>query len=376
MTVLEHRAEEGRTIDLERESEQIRVGAVTAGHEREQWDELASRSPLAHMHQCLWWAEPLAAFNVTTRVLGCWKGQELIGGALFRSFAVPLLKLSILECSNGPIFREWQPAFADAFLAGVRRLAREARSVAVFFRGCPNPDVHRDLLRAFGAGDPRVHLAPGSVEGVLDLRDRSLDGLRKNFRKGTKWSIKKALTGPIRVERLTTSEQLRGAYETWMATARRKSFLDVRPWPALEPVLRHSVNNGLGCVLGTFLEEKLLASAFVTYVGEKASFVYGGYADGAERYQPTHILQLMALQESLARGMRFYTFGNLISHGMNRQSGVDQFKLGFGAVPRQNLDTITWERRPLLVRGMKWFRGHKLGSRLEKLLRARFSREQ
>jgi len=356
---------------VELSSEKVRVGPVTTEGERRAWNELASRSAMAHMHQCLWWSEPLTVFNVSTRVLGCWKGKQLAGGALFRSVPVPFLGMSLTECLNGPIFQEWSPQWADAFVEGIRELARAARSITVVIRSCPNPAVHRDLLEAFRRAHLRISLTPGEVEGVLFLRNRTMDDLRRGFREGTRRSLKKGLAAPVRVERLTRDDELRSAHEAWMATARRKSFLDVRPWRALEPVLRHCVESGLGSVLGTLLEDRLIAAVFVTYIGETACFVYGGYRDNAEPYRPTHLLQLAAIQESLDRGMSAYTFGGLTSHGEPRLSGVDQFKLGFGAVPQGHLDTITWERRASWHRGLRWFRSHRIGQQLERIVRRR-----
>jgi lipid II:glycine glycyltransferase (peptidoglycan interpeptide bridge formation enzyme) len=212
------------------------------------------------------------------------------------------------------------------------------------------------------------------VEGVLPLAGQTLEGLRKDFRKGTKWSLKKGLSGPVRVARLTSDSELRQAYDAWKATAKRKGFLGVRPWPALQPVLRHCVDNSLGSVLGTLLDDRVLAAVFVTFIGKTASWVYGGYVDGSETYQPTHVLQYAAFQESLERGMNAYTFGYLVSEGESQKNGVDDFKLGFGAIPSRNLDTITWECRPLANRCLEWSRRQTLGKRIEKLLKKRLYR--
>jgi lipid II:glycine glycyltransferase (peptidoglycan interpeptide bridge formation enzyme) len=156
-----------------------------------------------------------------------------------------------------------------------------------------------------------------------------------------------------------------------MATANRKSFTDVRPWTGLHPVLRYCVDNRLGSVHGSFLDEKLLAAAFVVQVGNAAAWVYGGYTDGAEKYSPTQVLQFEAIRESLERGMDTYNFGNLIGDGQPAGRGVDEFKLGFGAVPQRHLDTIIWKRKPLLYSTIERLRRGWIGARIE----ARFKRK-
>jgi lipid II:glycine glycyltransferase (peptidoglycan interpeptide bridge formation enzyme) len=168
---------------------------------------------------------------------------------------------------------------------------------------------------------------------------------------------------------LTAPEDLAQAYAAWIATANRRSFTDVRPWTGLEPVLRHCIDNRLGSVLGSFLEERLLAAAFVVHLGKTTAYVYGGYMDGAEKYSPTHVLQFEAIRESVNRGMAAYNFGNLISEGNSAGRGVDEFKLGFGAVPQRRLDTIVWKRKPLLYHSIEQLRRWRMGGKLEALLK-------
>ncbi len=54
---------------------------------------------------------------------------------------------------------------------------------------------------------------------------------------------------------------------------------DVRPWAALKPVLRCCTDQDLGFVLAAYLEDRMLASIFVTQIGRDAVYVYGGYRD-------------------------------------------------------------------------------------------------
>lgn len=345
---------------------EVQIRPITTPMELQEWDQFVTRSSVGHMQQCRWWADPLKEIGVVTHILGCWKGETLLGGALFRSVPVPILGMTITECLSGPIFCEWQSDWADLFVRRLRELAKDVNSVTVSIQGCRSKDVHQDLVRAFDRQELKVSLTRGVLEAVLLLEERAMEDLWDNFRTLTKRSVKKGLAGPIRVERLTIPRDLIRAYESWMATARRQKFSRIRAWPAIEPVLRHSVDSGAGQVLATFLDDRLLASVFVTHIGESSSYVYGGYMDGAESYRPTHVLQYVAIQEAIERGMTTYTFGELNEEPS--WTGVDQFKLGFGASPQRNLDTITWERRPVCHRLIEWIRGMGVGKTLENLL--------
>ncbi|MGH7509744.1 MAG: lipid II:glycine glycyltransferase FemX [Gemmatimonadales bacterium] len=350
-------------------SPRLRVGPVATPAEREAWNDLATRSPVGHRHQCLWWMEPLERYGFASRAIACWKGDRLVGGALFRSYAVPLTGSTVAECLDGPIFLNWDSAWADEFVAGLVEMAREVDSIAVIIRDCPREDVHRDVLAALRRAGLRTELAPGVADAVLPLEGRTIDQIRSGFNHGTRGRVRKGLGGPLQVRQLTVSQDLVHAYAAWIATASRKSFTDVRPWLGLEPVLRHCIDNRLGSVLGSFLDDRLLAAAFVVYVGETAAWVYGGYVNGAEKHSPTHVLQFEAIRESLERGIGRYNFGNLISEGQPSGRGVDEFKLGFGAVPQRHLDTIVWKRKPLLYAAIERFRRARLGGHLESLFK-------
>src|SRR5919108_1352269 len=109
------------------------------------------------------------------------------------------------------------------------------------------------------------------------LRQQARVTSRACFLQGTKWSVKKGQQGPISVRRITRSEGLRQAHGAWRATSARRGFSDIRPWATMEPVLRHSVDDGLGSVPASFLEEGLLAAIFFAHVGKTATGIYAGY---------------------------------------------------------------------------------------------------
>jgi hypothetical protein len=354
-------------------SVKLRVGPITTMAEREAWDDLAARSVVGHRHQCLWWMEPLDRYGFRCCPLGCWKGDQLVGGALFRSYGVPFTRSAVSECLDGPIFLHWESEWAEEFLAALVNMARQVNSMAVVIKDCPHPDVHRDVQAALQRGGFSTTLIPGPADAVLPLEGRTLDQVRSGFNHGTKSRIKKGQKG-VSTRRLTRSEDLAQAYAAWIATANRKSFTDVRPWPGLEPVLRHCVDHGLGSVLGSFADEKLLAAAFVVHVGRTAAWVYGGYMDGAEKYNPTHVLQFEAIRESLERGLIAYNFGNLLADTQPTARGVDEFKLGFGAVPQRHLDTIIWRRKPVLYASIERLRRGRIGRGLEALLKSKLVR--
>jgi lipid II:glycine glycyltransferase (peptidoglycan interpeptide bridge formation enzyme) len=120
-------------------------------------------------------------------------------------------------------------------------------------------------------------------------------------------------------------------------------------------------------VFASFAREELLAAIYVTYVGSAAAYIYGGFADGAERHRPNHVLHLEAIAAALERGCDGYNLGSLSIEG------VDQFKLGFGAVPVTRTDTVVWVRRAALYGVMQRLRRQRVGPALEAFMRRRLA---
>ena len=358
------------TSDESADPREIRCGVISVG-DRQRWDDWVAVSPAGHMHQSFWWAAPLQMFGLSSTVVAAWTGERLIGGTLFRSTTLPRLPLTIAESLDGPTFEAWQPSYARPYAQAIASFADRSRALAVVIRDCPDPGLHRDLTEALRLLRGDVVLSRGVTDAVLDIAGQTGEGLSRGFSQGLRRSVKKARANAVQVTRLEDDDSLKAAYDTWMATAQRKGFDSVRPWPALEPVLRHSVASGAGVVFGARVDGVVVASIFVTYIGRAASYVYGGQLDGAEAFASSSLLQLSAIDEAIERGLPEYSFGVLPAHGDPRQSGIDQFKLSFGARPRPALDTITWRRHVVLYESLVRVRRHPVGARIERALRRR-----
>jgi hypothetical protein len=318
--------------------------------------------------------EPLNRYGFQIQALGCWLGDRLVGGALFRTYSVPLTPITVTECLDGPIFQEWEAGWADPFVAGISSLALTAGSTVLVIQDCSHPEVHRDVTATLHRLGHKMTLKPGRSDAVLPLRGRTMEEIWKGFNHGTRQRIKKARANGLTVRRLSRPEDLVQAYGAWLATAHRKSFSDVRPWGSLEPVIRQCLDQNKGSVLATYYGETLLAAAFITHIGDTAAYVYGGYVDGAQKHSPTHVLQYEAIRESLERGLAAYNFGGLLSLTEPEAHGVDEFKLGFGAAPRQRSETIVWRRNPVRYALMEGLRRGPIGRILESTMKQQLIR--
>lgn len=348
-----------------------RIVQVQSPEERAQWDAFVERAPDGGMTQCFWWADPLRRYGVGARAIGVWRDDAPVGGALLRSIPVPAIRGAVTECLDGPVFTDWRPEWAAQLVAGVVDLAAETASVTVTLKDCRRADVVEGLAVALEAAGRRLSRRPGAREAIVPLEGRDLDDVVRGFHKGTRRAIRTGQRGPARVRRLTTTAELQGAHRAWLATATRKDFSSVRPWSTLEPVLRRSLDADLGAVFGSFVDDRLVAAVYVTFVGSVGTYIYGGYVDGAERHRPNHVLHLEAIRECLNRGCHAYSLGALGRSASAGHDGLEQFKLGFGAQPVTRPDTLVWRRRPVVHGLMRRLRGGRAGRVLEGAVRRR-----
>lgn len=337
----------------------------------EAWDERVVRAPRGDMHQCTWWAAPLAEHGIVSHLITYGPTEnELWGGALFRQMPLPIPGLCVLQCQHGPI------ALADrnhdlvpplVFRDAVARLAKETRAAAVSFTDVPDPATLSTLATLF---ESRVRRIPDRRRAVVDLAGRSMVEIRESYRRRTRRSIKKALAHGIRVERLTAPARLKEAYDAWQATALRKGFLHSRPWASLEPVVVESIKRDQGAVLGAVREGRVVASIWVTFIGRVAVYVYGGFHLHAAASSPGHILHDVAMEDAHARGLDIYDMGLLKADGSRGLSGIDDFKLNFGARVEPLPDRLIWGRVPCASHLL----GLPVSSRLDRRLRELWGR--
>jgi len=345
---------------------------IETDDDKKAWHEISESAGAGQMHQCYWWADPLAKTGVRPRGIGLWKGSRLVGGALFRSIPVPYVGAHLTQCLAGPIHLDWDPEWADHFVSKVGDLAKADNSIEVAIHGCANRELHRDVAFAFLRRGLNVEVKAGAAEAVIPLGGASLDGVWKGMNEGTRRNIRKAQKNALEIRELTTGLELRLAHDAWLATAQRKGFSDVRPWELLEPVLRHCVDSRMGKVYGSFRGDRMLAAIFVTFIGGQASYVYGGYVDGAEEFAPNHLLHHEAIKHCLERGLKAYNLGQLTgAYDPARPQGIDQFKLGFGARVDRRPDSIIWKRMPRVAAGLDWIRRQKAGKKLAEELKRR-----
>jgi len=328
----------------------LHVEILHTAEERDRWLPMAEASEWADLHQCPWWSEPLSRYGVRTSILAVFREREIIGGGLFRIAPAIIPGFSTAECLDGPVFSEWDPAVGPVFVRGLRRLARRARALHLTMAGCRRTDVHEPLVLGLERAPGAVRLVSDHPHAFMRLAGRTWRDIEAGFNRRTRTALRKAAENGLTVRRLQTDEELRQAHGTWLATGARKGFADIRPWKALQPVLRRSVDQSFGYVLASCLNDEVLAAIFFTCFGRAGRCVYAGHQDRARSLFATHVLQVTAMQICLERSLETYDLDVLSPACDTTPDGVDEYKLGFGTTVTRWPHRIVWERFPRLCR--------------------------
>ena len=256
-----------------------------------------------------------------------------------------------------------------ALTEGVRKLAREKRTIAVMIS--PNVEAQpRDAECRVVAG--KDHLAvKGELERlgykylgeyeqakwqyVLELKGQTAEGLFNEFRSGHRWQIRRAEKDGVRVREL--GEEELGILKAIAAEAgERHGFLD----PELEYYrsMKEYFGEQVKFVVAEIPAAKLrqerekaegpevtvedgamvpLAAAMFVNDGREMVYLYSGSARKYQKYGGAHLIQWKMIQKALATGCERYNF-----YGVRPVAGdgVYKFKQGFRGHVEELLGTF------------------------------------
>lgn len=321
--------------------------AIAAASTYREWDQFA-QGPQGSLSQTTWWAEPMRPLGVDFDVITCRRGNELIGGALVRWARPRPFPLSRGTCLGGPVFSSWTPAVAAPFLDALRTASRRRRGIEVVFIDTPEESIEEDLVAELERRQARFTIRPNNLHAVIELHDRTIEEVSKGMKDRARYSIKRGRRS-LSFERLTDDASLAAAYEAFQATAIRKGF-SMRPPSAGLPAIREAIKRDMGAVIGALDGDEIVAAAFVTFIGNEAVYEYGGFLDHAMKMYPNHALQAEAIAMAIDRGLDAYNMGALSVK--QEDAGVNEFKTGFGAVPRARTPRLQWATMPMAGRMM------------------------
>lgn len=239
-------------------------------------------------------------------------------------------RATYLTIPGGPIM-DWQNKhLVKLFMQTIKELATEYR--ASFVRCRPQllaDDCSQKLFKDLGWRAAPMHLH-AQLTRQLDL-SQSEDELLAQMRKNTRYEIKKSQKLNIKITQSVDPADIVAFHQLQLETAKRQKFVpfSLNYWQkqfaafaADDEVLLYSA----------YLENQLLAQAFIIFYGHEAAYHYGASTPLARQYPGAYALQWEAIKEAKRRGCSRYNLWGVAaeSEKSHRFYSLSTFKRGFG----------------------------------------------
>ncbi len=296
------------------------------------WEALAAGNPACGLMQSLHWAAFKRRMGFRTLHLGLFEAGALIGGAIGYT-AADHRGASILVIPEGPVL-PWHDE--PRALAGLRLLRQAAERAApelgaLALRVEPRlPTPRPRALRGFGRAP--VDLLPNETL-YLDL-GAPPEALLAQMRPKGRYNIRLAKRHGVAVRADRTPAAARRCYALLDEAGQRDGFF-VEPPAFFDALAETLVPAGLAHFLFAEHAGDTLAAMVLATYGVRATYLYGGVANGKRNLMAGYALQWGAIRAAGEAGCASYDFYGYEPHGApgHLYAGFSRFKRQFGGRP-------------------------------------------
>lgn len=231
---------------------------------------------------------------------------------------------------HGPLLNWRQSALVTDVFEHLKKVARHHN--AVFLRVSPylaDSNSNRAIFHEHGFRSAPIHVHP-EIMWTLDLTPTP-DVLLKAMRKGTRYSILKAMREGVTVIQSTDPGTVVDFYPLFRETvARHPTFVPFTEGYIKQEMAAFTKHDEAVLFLGRYKTE-VLAGALVIYHGDSAFYHQGASSQRFSKIPVAYAVQWAAIQKAKKRGCRFYNFWGIADDGPGHPwSGITFFKQGFG----------------------------------------------
>jgi hypothetical protein len=192
---------------------------------------------------------------------------------------------------------------------------------------------------------------------ILDLKD-PLESIIENFRKGHKWSIKKANALDLKAREITSdfeTTQLAEIYNRLYHSKRLISELTDTKKIFLN-IFKYFQSNRNGVFIGVFDNKtKLLGGIILPFQGNTLVYKFGASEPELRNIPILHIAFVEAIRIAKEKGIRFLDFGGYMPNAKNPDQVffINYFKKGFSGTLLPYPDTMIFTLNLFKSKGLK-----------------------
>ena len=309
---------------------------------RDIWDKFHEENPTHSFLQSWNWGEFNEAMGHRVFRLGVFDGGELNGTALVIKIAAR--RGSFLFVPHGPVFEnsKFEIRNSEILISYLKNIARA--ELCSFIRISPilqNTAENKKLFKKIGFRKAPIHMH-AELMWLLDI-SKSEQELLRGMRKTTRYSINKAETDGVTIEKSEKMTDVEKFNEIYQATVNRQHFAPFSSDYLKKEFEAFSKDGKISLFFAKYQGE-IVSAAMITYEKNEAFYHQGASNHKFPKITPSQLLQWEIIKDVKKRGCKVYNFWGISPDDKPNHPwhGLSLFKKGFGGnalelLPAQDL---------------------------------------
>ncbi len=291
-----------------------------------QWEELVQKNQAGGFHQSFAWANFKQSTNWDTYKIGVFQDGKILAGSVVLKFSFSngtnflyIPEGPILDLNNEDIGL-WQWRLLEAAIHSIMSLAKNEHTTHLRIEPRITTAPHF-LLNGFTKAP--INLQPKHTQ-TLDLQ-QNIHELLIGMKQKCRYNIKLSAKNGVQVKEIPLSE-IGTFYKLYQATLKRNEF-DGQEIDFFEKVCQHC--SGFSKLFVAYKDKLELASAIVTYYGERATYLYGASSDQHKQLMAPYALHWHIIQDAKDKEYKSYDFWGIAPDNKDQShpwQGLSRFK--------------------------------------------------
>lgn len=300
---------------------------------REKWEMIVKENGACGFHQSFEWAKFKNNEGWDTYKIGVFnkKTDELVGGAVVLQFSFSN-GTDFFYIPEGPVVdygneKAMMEQWAVLFEGLKEIISVSDKSQTTHLRIEPRIEVRPKFIdKTFGKAPLNLQPKYTQVVDLVDSEEEILSQMKQKGRYNVRLAGKK---GVKIVSEEVCKDSIRDFFEIYDQTFSRKK-LDKKDLPFFENLMMEC--KSIGKLYFAEYEGKRLATEFVIYYGERATYFYGASLNENREVMAPYLMHWEVMKEAKKAGFKEYDLWGIANPGDNEHEwiGITDFKKKFG----------------------------------------------
>lgn len=304
-----------------------------------QWEGFNLSFPHASFLQSYSWGIFQLKLNKNVFYLGIFDNDRQVGSVLMVKEKAK--RGSYLTIAGGPTIdwnnEDYSAKIFDFLSRELKIFAKKQNCLFIRMRPQALDSISvRKMVEKKGWMKSPMHL---TADLTLELNlEESEESILSQMRKNTRYEIRQADKRQIIVKKSQNIGDIKEFNYHQQTLAKKHGFIPFSETFLLEQ-FKIFAENDQAVLFKSYLDDKLLASAFVIFYNQEAIYHYGISTSHNDRQPGSYACQWEAIKEAKHRGLKSYNFWGIAPKENldHRFAGVSLFKRGFGGEEVQYL---------------------------------------